>query len=213
MYRRCLQYEHKYLLAAIALSIALFVCTSCEGSSEFAVIIDSDKTPQITVTDREFDCTAAECIEIVNKELENRNLDSADTKYDEKSDGNVTIYISTINEKLELIMMSFSEVGSGISLLQIKCTTDVDDDYEATPDYFQALTSCVCPEFNVKGFMRTGSEGFKYYDYNGLRFQFDEYEQELIEHKEETVGFYYITTAQDEYRKYSDAIFELYEDL
>lgn len=200
----------KHLLPSFIIVIfALMIFTGCKGSSEFDVIIENDAEPVIGVADNAFDATAEQCIEAFNAKILKTDLDPADTQYSEKSQGSVKIYRSIINDDIDLLLMSFADDNDNISLIQIKCTNDVGEYCEKAPDYYQALTECICPSFNVTGFMRTGSEGFKSYDFNDIHFQYDQYNQELDKQKEQTLQFYYVTTNQSDYENNKNLIQEL----
>lgn len=205
--------KKRFLPLFLIVVFSLVAFSACKGSPEFDVIIENDTEPVIGVTNNAFDTTPGQCIKAVNEEFSKANLDLADTKLSEQAKGSVKIYRSIINDDTDLLLMSFSDNNDNISLIQIKCTSDVGEYCENAPQYYQALTKCICPSFNVTGFMRTGSETFKSYDYNDLHFQYDQYNQELDKQNEQTLQFYYVTTNQSDYDNNKDLIQDLEEEM
>ena len=208
------------------LTLFCFIFTGCGESELNDVVLESRAAPpEITVTHGAFDVDVNECIQILNEDIKNENLQTLSSDYDTVSDGSITIYRSQIDKNLELRLFAYKETENRITTIQLLRIDDIDasttndpkmseDESKKTLSYFKIITKNVDPRFNVEPFLRTGSEGLSDYDLDGIHYTYFSYQQDLGDgNPEQVLRQYYVTTNKALYDQDPDARDDLDTEL
>ena len=209
----------KRSISILLIILCLAVVLTAAGCGERTLIKETDETADILVKDGVFDIDVAQCIQLLNEDLEKENLPLISEEYtsedviaDDGLDENgnpvtkaadegeaYTIYHAKITDTIELQLRSFKRLDGGIPVIEVINTAGKNqqsEDAKLLKRYFSVICGNVEPRFDVEQF-NINVLWNEHYELNDLFFWCGQMNSD-----DQAVRLYFVTTNSDLFSHY-----------